>query len=125
MKIEQIKKQMHECQREIDKCNGHIEDTERGIAEMTKDWNEKEARLVVLREKIKNFDKYRQDELEKVKLEAGLAKAENDFKRIENEIKAAIELTGLAEDDISKFLTLTQELLNATRFNQEQACKLS
>ena len=51
--------------------------------------------------------------------------AKADFDRIKNEIKSVIDLCSVHEDNIGKFLTVTQELVYATLSNQEQAFKLS
>ena len=123
--IEQRDKRIRECKIEIEKYDRDIKQAEERVEQVKDDCNEREARLVVLGEKIENFEEYRQDELEKKKVEVELDKAEEDFQRIEDEIKAAIESTSVDDGNVAGFLRLTQKLLNATLSNQQQANRLS
>ena len=93
LKIQQDKL-IQNCKTEIAKCDADIEQVEKRIKQVQQDCNVQEERLVVLHEKNKNFDKYRQDELEKVKVQIGFAKEEEDFKRIEMKLNSSFFLGG-------------------------------
>ena len=109
----------------MNKCNNNINSSKTHLKDVSEDYNDKKETINVLDEKINNFENYKNVELEKISTNIGLPKAKRDFEAVDAAIKAAIELTSVHEDNVARFLTLTQELLTATLCNQEQANKLS
>ena len=125
LRIEQLDKQISSCKAEIAKRNKSIDDAKLHLKNVNEEYNDKKESVGVLDEKINNFDTYKKVELEKVSTDIQLAEAKHDFDLVEEAIEAAIKSTSVDEDNVARFLTLTQSLLTCTLCNGEQANKLS